>query len=87
MDLPLRSCEHVGDDDNDDDVSYWVAHSSGPGVTVLGFPSKGGVYILRDCLGVELDFLQLDRFKHTPRPSKSDPDYEAKEDAHCDESE
>lgn len=85
MDPPLIDCPQLGDDTKD--ITYWVGYISGPGVTVLGFPSKGGLYILRHCLGVELDFLGLDRFNHTLRPSKSDPDWQAKEDAHCDRSE
>ncbi|GFF32844.1 hypothetical protein IFM46972_03696 [Aspergillus udagawae] len=63
---------------------FWVAYGSGPGVKVLGYPSKGGIYVLRDCFGVELDFLGLDRFNDTERPSTLDPDWQAKEDAHCD---
>ena len=85
MDQPLIDCFQLGDDT--EDVTYWVLYSSDPGVAVFGFPSKGGLYILRYCLGVELDFLGLDRFNHTLRPSKSDPDWQAKEDAHCDRSE
>jgi hypothetical protein len=65
---------------------FWVAYGSGPGVNVFGYPSKGGVYVLRNCFGVELDFLGLDRFNDTERPSKLDPDWQAKEDAHCDQS-
>lgn len=84
MDPPLVDCSYYRDDTGD--VTYWVAYASGPGVTVFGFPSRGGAYVLRHCLGVELDFLGLDRFNHTPRPSKSDPDWQAKEDAHCDRS-
>ncbi|GCB28263.1 hypothetical protein AAWM_11148 [Aspergillus awamori] len=63
---------------------FWASHGSGPGVTVYGFPSKGGLYVLHNCLGVELDFLGLDRFRTTERPSKSDPNWQAKEEAHCD---
>jgi hypothetical protein len=65
---------------------FWVAYGSGPGVKVSGYPSKGGVYVLRNCFGVELDFLGLDRFNDTERPSKLDPDWKAKVDAHCDRS-
>ena len=39
--------------------------------------------MLDDCFGIELDFLGLDRFNATKRPPKSDPDWQAKEDAHC----
>lgn len=69
-----------------EDITYWVGHVLGPGVTVLEFPSKGGIYVLRNCLGVELDFLRHDRFQDSQRPPKSDPDYQAKEDTHCDDS-
>ncbi|CAK46245.1 hypothetical protein CBS115989_5280 [Aspergillus niger] len=63
---------------------FWAKYASGPGVAVYGFPSKGGFYVLHECVGVELDFLGLDRFGNTERPSKSDPDWQAKEEAHCD---
>jgi hypothetical protein len=85
IEQPLGNCV-VSENDDDEDVTYWVVHTKGPGVTVFGFPSKGGVYILRNTMGVELDFLGLDRFNHTPRPLKSDPDRQVKEDAHCDRS-
>lgn len=62
---------------------YWASFGSGPGVSVVGYPSKGGFYMLDDCFGIELDFLGLDRFNATKRPPKSDPDWQAKEDAHC----
>lgn len=42
-------------------IIYWVGHSLDPGVTVLGFPSKGGIYVLRNCFGVELNLLQHDQ--------------------------
>jgi hypothetical protein len=35
----------------------WVGYGSGPGVKVFGYPSKCGVYVLDNCFGVELDFL------------------------------
>jgi hypothetical protein len=47
---------------------YKVHYTAGPGVTVLGWPAKGGLYVLRDCLGLELDFLGLSRFENTVRP-------------------
>ncbi|KAF5518717.1 hypothetical protein CGCA056_v009535 [Colletotrichum aenigma] len=50
----------------------------GAGVRVQGWPSKGGTYILKDCVRVELDFLEVDRFK----PSRRSDD-EEEEDAHC----
>lgn len=47
---------------------YKVAYAAGPGVTVFGWPAKGGLYVLRNCLGLELDFLGLSRFENTVRP-------------------
>ena len=51
-------------------------------VTVYGWPSKGDVYTLHDCLGVELEFLGYDRFN----PPKSRAGSQAEEDVHCDRS-
>ncbi|KAL6876787.1 hypothetical protein J3F83DRAFT_727094 [Trichoderma novae-zelandiae] len=62
---------------------FRVRFSAGPGSTVRGWPTKGGVYLLEGCLGIELDFLKLDRFHDTPRPSPSTPDAAAEEEAHC----
>lgn len=64
------------------DQSSRVNYGHDAGVTVYGWPSKGGVYTLRDCLGVELEFLGFDRFN----PPKSRADSQAEEDAHCDRS-
>ena len=50
----------------------------GSGAFVRGFPSSGGIYILEDCDGVELDFLHLDRFTTANR--SDDPTVE---DKHC----
>ncbi|EAW11010.1 uncharacterized protein ACLA_066460 [Aspergillus clavatus NRRL 1] len=71
-----------GNDLNDE--SYWLDFGAGPGIDVVGFPSIGGRYLLQDVSAVELDFLGLDRFTPTQRPPKSDPDWQAKEEAHCD---
>lgn len=49
---------------------------------VYGWPSKGGVYTLHDCLGVEFEFLGFDRFN----PPKLRAGSQAEEDAHCDRS-
>ncbi|EAA30892.3 hypothetical protein GE21DRAFT_8657 [Neurospora crassa] len=64
---------------------FRVGFGLGPGATLFGYPSKkGGVYVLEGVLGVELDFLGLDRFHPTPRKSFSDPaEEEADEDAWC----
>ncbi|RAL02622.1 uncharacterized protein BO80DRAFT_351737 [Aspergillus ibericus CBS 121593] len=61
----------------------WTSFGYGPGITVYGYPSKGGTYRLDDCLGIDLDFLGLDRFNRTPHPPESDPEWQAKEDVHC----
>ncbi|ETS03818.1 hypothetical protein M419DRAFT_74787 [Trichoderma reesei RUT C-30] len=60
-----------------------VSIGAGPGALVQGWPSKGGVYMLEDCVGIELDFLKLDRFRKTPQPDPSGPDAAAEEEAHC----
>lgn len=65
---------------------FRLEYASGPGGLVFGWPSKGGIYTLDRCFGVELDFLELDRFHNIPRPSPSDPDAAADEEAHCDRS-
>jgi hypothetical protein len=52
-------------------------------VVVYGFPEKGGFYQLSRCFLVELDFFGLDRLRPTPRPSITDPESRAEEDAHC----
>ncbi|KAJ5921467.1 hypothetical protein N7466_009793 [Penicillium verhagenii] len=70
--------------DDEPEGRFWLSYGSGFGAKVFGYPSKGGVYILRVGFGIELDFLGLDRFNNTERPSKLDPDWQAKEDAHCD---
>jgi hypothetical protein len=68
-------------------IDFRVSFGSGPGTEVTGWPSKGGIYILTSCLGVELDFLELDRFRDTERPSTSDADSRSDEEAHCNRSE
>lgn len=62
---------------------FRFSYGSGPGVDVYGWPSKGGVYVLHDCLGVELDFLGYDRFDLPLDLVEPQPE----EDAHCDLSE
>ena len=59
---------------------------SKPGVTVQGWPKKGGFYILDSCLGLELDFLGLDRFNSTKRPSPCENGTLADEEEHCNKS-
>ncbi|KAK1449961.1 hypothetical protein CMEL01_07297 [Colletotrichum melonis] len=48
------------------------------GTAVRGWPSHGGIFFLDDCVGVDLEFLQLDRFEPTLRSED-----QAEEDAHC----
>lgn len=63
---------------------FWTYFSNGPEVVaVFGYPSKGGVYILTGCFGLELDFLGLRRFEDKERSSSSDPDRQVKEYVHC----
>ncbi|KFY98508.1 hypothetical protein V500_01651 [Pseudogymnoascus sp. VKM F-4518 (FW-2643)] len=64
-------------------IEFRIKIASGPGATVTGWPSKGGIYALSSCLGVELDFLELDRFRNKERPSASDADSNSDEEAHC----
>ncbi|PTB65188.1 hypothetical protein BBK36DRAFT_1204443 [Trichoderma citrinoviride] len=59
-----------------------VSIGASPGALVKGWPSKGGIYILEDCFGIELDFLKLDRFHSQPSPSGPDAAAE-EEEAHC----
>lgn len=47
---------------------YRVQFGSEPGVTVYGWPAKGGLYVLSDCTGLDLDFLGLNRFEDKVRP-------------------
>lgn len=67
-------------------INSRVKFDSSPGAVVYGWPSKGGIYVLFPCFGVELDFLELDRFRNQERPSTSDADSESDEEAHCDRS-
>lgn len=67
---------------SEDDRTTCVGFSSEAGATVYGWPSKGGVYTLFDCLGVELEFLGFDRLN----PPKLRADSQDEEDAHCDRS-
>ncbi|KAH8811546.1 hypothetical protein F5884DRAFT_854887 [Xylogone sp. PMI_703] len=77
---PLSEIEEVQGEDPEDLYPNMRAYfGSEAGAYVRGWPSKGGVYIFSAADGVELDFLQLDRFNTTPR--SYDP---MEEDAHCD---
>lgn len=68
------------------DPQFWLSYGSGPGVVVTGWPSQGGVYILDASSRVEIEFMHLDPFSNTRRPTNSDPEWERKENAHCDRS-
>ncbi|KND88129.1 hypothetical protein TOPH_07235 [Tolypocladium ophioglossoides CBS 100239] len=59
-------------------TQYGVSFGSGAGAAVLGWPSKGGIYVLRPSLAVELDFLGLDRFQDAKRANSS-----SDEELHC----
>jgi hypothetical protein len=89
-DLPLRDVysRHITPQDYFPRVlQYWSYYAAGPGVAVQGWPSHGGIYTLEVSSRVEIDFLELDPFNKTPRPTKSDPEWRQKEDKHCDLSE
>lgn len=65
-----------------DNRPWRVSFGSGPGASVRGWPSKGGLYTLYPCFTVELDFLGLDRFERADRPQNSSS-AEADEEEHC----
>lgn len=67
-------------------IKFRIKFASGPGATVIGWLSKGGIYVLSSCLGVVLDFLELDRFRNKERPSASDAHSKSDEEAHCNRS-
>ncbi|EXF79308.1 hypothetical protein CFIO01_02043 [Colletotrichum fioriniae PJ7] len=48
------------------------------GTAVRGWPSHGGIFFLDDCVSVDLEYLQLDRFEPTLKSED-----QAEEDAHC----
>ncbi|KAK3293091.1 uncharacterized protein B0H64DRAFT_403460 [Chaetomium fimeti] len=60
-----------------------VSYGTWPGALVLGWPAKGGLYVLNAVSAVELEFLGYDRFKPVLRPDPADPDTAADEEAHC----
>lgn len=72
--------------DDKEEKKFRTRFGRGPGVSVRGWPSKGGIYILERCFSIELDFLKLDRFHDTPQPSPSDLNAIAEEEAHCNRS-
>ncbi|KAJ6112187.1 hypothetical protein N7523_008248 [Penicillium sp. IBT 18751x] len=63
---------------------FWAYYASGPGTTIKGWPSQGGIYTLDVSSRVEIEFLELDPFNNTRRPTNSDPEWQQKENAHCD---
>jgi hypothetical protein len=65
---PSSSEDICGIEDKSPKPVYKVLYTAGPGVTLLGWPAKGGLYVLRNCLGIELDFLGFNRFENTVRP-------------------
>ncbi|KAL8744301.1 MAG: hypothetical protein Q9190_003444 [Brigantiaea leucoxantha] len=67
------------DDDTSPVLSPNLRTQFGPRTTLVrGFPSKSGIYLLRDAGPVEPEFLSLDRFHETLRS-----DEPAEEDAFC----
>lgn len=68
------------------DQEHWLYYPAQAGLMVTGWPSQGGVYKLDICSRLELEFLGLDLFNDTLRPSTSDPEWQSKENAHCDRS-
>lgn len=66
---------------------FWLYYGAGPGAIVKGWPSQGGIYRLEVSSRVEIEFLELDPFNSTLRPTKSDPEWQQKENKHCDLSE
>jgi hypothetical protein len=81
-DMSANIHSHSGPLRIEGESSWRVSFGYGPGASVRGWPSKGGVLSLDDCLSVELEFLGLDRFKEVKRPQKT-PSAEADEEAHC----
>lgn len=74
--------------DLDKEPKFRVEYGRGPGGVVMGWPAKGGVYVLESCFGVELAFLGVDRFHNTLRPYIADPTAAAhEEETHCNKSE
>ncbi|KAL7929501.1 hypothetical protein V8C35DRAFT_315431 [Trichoderma chlorosporum] len=69
--------------DDGEKQKFRAKFGAGAGVSVLGWPSKGGLYVLEQCFTVELEFLKLDRFHDTPRPSISEPGAAEEEEEHC----
>lgn len=63
---PALTQVHAPMCDNTEEERFRVRFGAGPGGLVQGWPSKGGVYILDNCFGLELDFLKLDRFHSSP---------------------
>lgn len=69
--------------DDPDNERFRARFLRGPGAAVEGLPAIGGIYTLDGATGVELDFLELDRFRNTerlPGAARGSPE----EEAHCD---
>lgn len=65
---PSYEIDCVCDEDENLGPFHRVEFGAKPGATVYGWPAKGGLYVLDECLGVELDFLDLNRFENKVRP-------------------
>jgi hypothetical protein len=74
----------IGCHTEDTSPEFRITFGSRPRGTVYGYPSKGGLYVLEDCCGVELEFLGLDRFRSTLRPLGTSGEIIDEEEAHCD---
>lgn len=70
-------------DDTDNNHFRAVQFLLGPGADIQGLPARGGLFMLIEATGVELDFLGLDRFRDTPRPAGVGAG-SSDEEAHCD---
>lgn len=63
---------------SNDELQLWAYYDLGPGVAVTGWPSQGGMYTLKVCSRVDLEFLELDLFNNASRPPVSDPEWQNK---------
>jgi hypothetical protein len=65
---------------------FRVHFGAGTAAQVKGWPKKGGMFIIGHCTGVELDFLQLDRFSNLLRPMAGDEAQIEEEEQYCNRS-
>src|SRR6478752_2930724 len=79
-----RPCDYPEDGYFDPPLQR-VSYGTKPGARVVGWPAKGGVYIMM-AAAVDLEFLGYGRFESVPRPDPKDPNTAADEEAHCNKS-